>query len=180
DWSSDVCSSDLRDYLAGIRYLNQWQLDSADRSFGRAIARDSGFALAYYKRALATGWRALNDSLGVAYARSAVANAGRLPPRDRALVEAYLALSVGLDAARRGDAGTAGEQLREARQRYENILSRDSLDAEAWYGLGDAHFHSTNLGGTQLESFQAALSAFDRTLALDSTFHLAYQHKLNI
>jgi tetratricopeptide (TPR) repeat protein len=169
-----------RDYLAGLRALNAWQLDSADRALASATARDSGFALAYYKRALVSGWRNVDGDVGVDYARLAVRNADRLTPRDRALVEAYLALSEGLAAAMRGEGSVAAEQLGTARQRYEDILSRDSLDAEAWYGLGDAYFHLPQSGSEFLESYRMALRAFDRTLALDSTFHLAYQHKLNI
>lgn len=169
-----------RDYLTGLKALNAWQLDSADRTFARAIERDSGFALAYYKRALVHGWSDVAGDMGTEYARLAVEHAARLTPRDRALVEAYLALSEGISASMRGQIQVAETQLNSARQRYQDIIARDSLDAEAWYGLGDAYFHTPVPNDRIHEVFGPALSAFDRTLALDSTFHLAYQHKLNI
>src|SRR5690606_22840379 len=169
-----------RDYLAGITFLNSWQLDSADAAFVRAIERDSGFALAHYKRGLAAGWSS-KDDLGLASARLAVANAGRLPPRERALVEAFLSLSEGLAQAVRGELVSGTDLLTAARQQYSDIIARDSQYAEAWYGLGDAHFHLAGMTGqSSISSYSAALRAFDRTLALDSSFHLAYQHKLQV
>ena len=169
-----------REYLAGLTLLNGWQLDSADAAFRRAIARDSGFALAHYKLALTAGWRSDGD-LGLGSARLAVANAGRLPPRERALVEAFLSLTDGLSRTMQGNLTEGAELLGSARQQYRRIIARDSQYAEAWYGLGDAHFHLAGVGREgMIPSFSAALRAFDRTLALDSSFHLAYQHKLQI
>ena len=157
-----------RAYLTGVRALNVWELDAADSSFERAISLDSAFALAYYRRAVATGWRHAGDTNGIRYARLATQNASRLGPRERRLVEAYLEHARG--------------NYDEAERRYADLVTRDSADAEAWYGLGDSYYHRAQ--GLPPERYAAdrtrALRAFNRTLALDSTFHLAYAHKIDI
>ena len=153
-----------RHYLAGLRALNGWKLDEADSLFARALAADSTFALAYYKRSLASGWRAPNDTITGHWSRRALAHAGRLPLRERMLVEGY-----------------HQQQQRnygEAQRKYAELLARDSADAEAWYGLGDAYFHDPK--SPRDRSLTQALRAFNRTVALDSTFHLAYQHRIEI
>lgn len=187
--------SAYRDYLDGVRALNGWELERADSLLGAAVAADSTFALAHYKRAVARGWSHLPDSTDVAMAAAAARHAGRLPERDRMLVESYLALVRGLAAINVGDAEEAPSYLARAQEGYAALVARDSTDAEAWYGLGDAYFHAaqptgglyTGTGGTTggalgsvSASWTRALRAFDRTLALDSTFHLAYSHKLVI
>ncbi|MHB1225100.1 MAG: tetratricopeptide repeat protein, partial [Gemmatimonadaceae bacterium] len=176
--------SAYRDYLEGVRALNGWQLDRADSLLGRAVATDSTFALAHYKRALGRGWSHLPDSINVLMIEAAARHSGRLPQRDRALIDSYLAMARGLAALNRGDRALAPPYLEQARRRYAELVSHDSADAESWYGLGDAHFHSAHVIGDRPDAvsdhWTRALRAFNRTLALDSTFHLAYAHKLLI
>lgn len=176
--------SAYRDYLEGVRALNGWQLDRADSLLGLAVATDSTFALAHYKRALGRGWSHLPDSVNVAMIEAAARHSGRLPQRDRALIDSYLAMARGLAALNRGDRALAPPYLEQARRRYAELVSHDSADAESWYGLGDAHFHSAQVVGDRQDAiadhWTRALRAFNRTLALDSSFHLAYAHKLLI
>ena len=174
-----------RAYLSGVRLLNSWELDAADSAFARATRADSTFALAYYKRAIGRGWRRIgSDSTDARIARAAARHAARLPARERSLVESYVSLSDGLAAATQGDLTRARDRLASAQSQYRAMVARDSTDAEAWYGLGDAHFHAAGIGageGSQVaRHLTEALRAFGRTLALDSTFHLAYSHKLAI
>jgi eukaryotic-like serine/threonine-protein kinase len=174
-----------RAYLYGLQTLNRWQLAEADSAFGRATEADSTFALAYYKRALTKGWsRSIIDTSDVELARAAARHGTRLPQRERSLIESYLQLTQGLAAQTQGDFTTGSAYLGAAQRGYEAILARDSTDAEAWYGLADAYFHD-GTGGPGLDptlgrKWTRALRAFDRTLALDSTFHLAYAHKLSM
>ncbi|HEU4628486.1 MAG TPA: serine/threonine-protein kinase [Gemmatimonadaceae bacterium] len=170
----------FRAYLEGLRALNSWQLDRADSLFAAAVAADSTFALAHYKRALAHGWSHVPDSTDVAMVEGARRHAGRLPQRERDLVEGYLALVRGLAAAGTFDVARANGYLTSAEERYGALVARDSTDAESWYGLGDVHFHHAQLDSAVSRHWTQALRAFDRTLALDSTFHLAYAHKLII
>ncbi len=153
-----------RHYLTGVRALNAWKLEEADTAFARALAADTTFALAYYKRALGHGWRQVSDTLSLHYSRRAVANAGRLPPRERALVEGYN------DQLERNFDG--------AQRKFAELIARDSGDAEAWYGLGDAYFHDPRPPRPQ--NLTRSLRAFNRTVALDSTYHLAYQHRIEL
>ena len=177
-----------RAYLTGLQALNGWRLAKADSAFEHATRADSTFALAYYKRALARGWsRTISDTSDVRLARAAVRHGTRLPARERALVESYHQLTQGLAAQTQGDPKTGSAHLTAAAQGYEQILAKDSTDAEAWYGLADAYFHDGGTGGGPVgpspelaRKWTRALRAFDRTLALDSTFHLAYAHKLAI
>ena len=154
-----------RHYLAGVRALNEWQLAAADSALAAAVAADSTFALAWYKRSLASGWRRANDTNTVRYARKALDFASRLPARERGLVE-----------------GNFEQQQRNwaaARERYLALLKSDSTDAEAWYALADAYYHDP-APATRAANLTASLAAFKRTLELDSTFHLAYSHRVDL
>ena len=154
-----------RHYLSGVRALNEWRLEAADSALGRAVAADSTFALAWYKRSLASGWRRVSDTSTATYARMAMSHGARLPDRERNLVE--------------GNFEQQQQNWQAAQQRYVRLLARDSTDAEAWYALGDAYFHDQD-PTRRAENRTRSLAAFHRTLALDSTFHLAYSHKVDI
>ncbi|HJU68648.1 MAG TPA: protein kinase [Gemmatimonadaceae bacterium] len=174
-----------RAYLYGLQALNRWQLAEADSAFRAATQADSTFALAYYKGALARGWRrTISDTSDVRLARAAAQYASKLPQRERGLIESYGQLTQGLAAQAQGNTQGASAHFTAAERGYESILARDTTDAEAWYGLADAYFHHGSAGpglDPQLGArWTRALRAFDRTLALDSTFHLAYAHKLQV
>jgi tetratricopeptide (TPR) repeat protein len=147
--------------------LHAWELDAADSAFARATSIDSTFSLAYFKRAQTQGWRRAADTMSRHYARLAAAHAARLPPRERALVEGLL------------DQEEAN--FARAQQRFGVLLAQDSTDAEAWYGYGDAFFHAFPQGPADVTTrFTTALRAFNRAIALDSSFHLAYAHLIDI
>jgi len=174
-----------RAYLHGLKALNRWQLAEADSAFARATEVDSTFALAYYKRSLANGWsKTGSDTSDVPLTRAAARHGTRLPQRERALIESYLHLTQGLAAQTHGNFEAGASHLAAAERSYEALLAQDSTDAEAWYGLADAYFHH-GVTGPELDpdlgrKWTRSLRAFDRTLALDSTFHLAYAHKLSL
>jgi tetratricopeptide (TPR) repeat protein len=156
-----------RQYLRGARALYAWELETADSAFGRATAIDSTFALAYYKRAQTQGWRRQGDTLSRHYARMAAVHAERLPARERTLVEGLLDQEEGNYAR--------------AQERFAALLAQDSTDAEAWYGYGDAYHHMPPSSLPELAGrFTKALRAFNRAIALDSSFHLAYAHVIEL
>jgi tetratricopeptide (TPR) repeat protein len=69
-----------------------------------------------------------------------------------------------------------------ARRIVEEMIAHDSTDVEAWYQLGEAHFHDRSQDYPHpdtLGNLGRALRAFQRTLALDSSYVLAYQHILD-
>ncbi len=151
-----------RSYLDGIDSLNHWSLEGADRELRQAIERDSTFGLAWYKLSLARGWLVgPADSLGRVAIQTAARYSDRVPAHDRTMINAYQAFL-------NGDFVTA-------RGQYRSLLERDSTDADAWYGLGDAWFHDTSsadMAGNRTQS----LRAFQRAIALDPQYALAYDH----
>ncbi len=171
-----------RFYLEGLRHLNRWRLRQADTAFARAIATDSTFALAHYKRSLALGWESSTDSARLTGAEKAVQFAERLPTRQQEIVRGHLDLTRAFDAMQRGDtAGTRGGFLA-SRNRLARLIAVDSTDAEAWYALADADFHlalNTTYGysaDSLAKYLTESLRGFRRTIHIDSTFHLAHQH----
>jgi eukaryotic-like serine/threonine-protein kinase len=167
-----------RAYLDGVRYLNSWRLGQADSALRVAIEADSTFALAWHKRALALGWGDGASTEYLSSAKRAAELGDRLPPRQRALVEGHLALASGLSEQMLGT-GSGRQRLREAQQIYHQLLAEDSLVAEGWYGLADAYFHDIEQGDSVpaiQRRINTSLRAFNRTLEIDSTFHLAYSH----
>lgn len=151
--------SAFRHYVEGVTHLTSWRLDAADSAFALAIASDSTFALAYYKRSIGRGWQTeLGDTTKNALAQQALAHSAKLPERERQLVTAYAAFSE--------------QQFDTAKAQYSALVARDSADAEAWYGLADAAYHSFD--------FNTALRAFRKALELDPTLHLAYAHEVDL
>lgn len=172
-------------YLEGSSALNRWRLDAADSLFAEAIRIDSTFALAHYKRSLGLGWKGAIDSLYAQSSTQAVAFASRLSPRQRELVLAHHDLVMGFTASGKGDAAGALQNWTNARDRLKVLLATDSTDAEVWYGLADAEYHSVANGGVAspdsiVKRYTRAMRGFERAIALDSTFHLAYSHLLGI
>ncbi len=171
-----------RSYLDGVRLLNSWQLREADSAFRVAIREDSTFALAWHKRSLALGWGDAGSDDYLRVAEKAAELSERLPAREQALVRGHHRLTVALRSQLQGDSSTrAGYE--EAKDIFRDLLATDSMVAEAWYGLGDAYFHDQAPGDSLprvMDRFSNSLRAFHRTLALDSTFHLAYSHLLSI
>ncbi len=151
-----------RAYLRGLEHLNHWSLAPAEREFARAVRIDSTFSLAYYRLALTRGWvTGVADTTARRAILAAARFGERLPERQRRMIEAYRAM---LD----------GDYSR-SQALYAALVQRDSSDADAWYGLGDAVFHDSATGGTAA-GLTRSLRAFRRSLALDSGYALAYEH----
>lgn len=155
-----------RTYLGGIEELSRWNLAAAEKSLRHAVALDSTFGLAYYKLSLTRGWIAgAGDSIGVAAIQRATKFAVGLPEHDRSMIEAYRLFLEG-DFAR----GQAA---------YLKLLSKDSTDADAWYGLGDVNFHDPAMA-TMGGRYTTSLRSFKRAIALDPGYYLAYEHVAQI
>lgn len=152
----------FRAYLQGLEELNSWNLGAAEERFRRAVELDSSFGLAYYKLSLTRGWVAgQGDSLGMDAIRRATVLTDRLPEHDRQMITAYRYFLEG-----NFDRGEAA---------YRTLLAHDSLDADAWYGLGDVTFHATDQAKLA-ERYTQSIRAFRRAIALDPNYYLAYEH----
>jgi TolB-like protein len=169
-------------YLEGVKHQNSWRLEQADTAFQRAIAADSTFALAYYKRSLGLGWMQVMDTSRVNATEMSVQYAERLPNRMQELVRGHAELSRGFIAGFRGDTTQTQAGFLASRERLAKLVRADSLDAEAWYALADADYHlvwSTSYGrsaDSTAKYLNESMMGFRRTIQLDSSFHLAYQH----
>jgi TolB-like protein len=174
-----------RHYLSGLRALNRWELPRADSLFAIATELDSTFALAYYKRSVGLGWRNIADSTYAESAERAVLYGDRLPTRLREVVAGNRDLARGFTALRRDDREAARAAWASAQQRLATLLATDSTNVDAWYILADADFHAA-LGTGMRSSDSIALlltrsmRGFERAVALDSSFHLAYEHLVNL
>jgi tetratricopeptide (TPR) repeat protein len=94
-----------------------------------------------------------------------MAHSDKRPLRYRLLVQSHAAYEAG--------------RLRRARELVEQVLARDSNDIEAWYQLGEAHFHDRAWDFPHPDTagnIGTALNAFRRALSIDSAYVLAYLH----
>lgn len=157
-------------YISGIGYLNNWLLDSARTQFDRALALDSTFALAHYKLALVYGWDSPAAPEGPRHAQLASRYGTSLPPRERNLVTGYAAFSA--------------HKYADACDIFGRMVRADSSDVEAWYNVGECSYHDVAVvpvGGDSAKAvfrgnWNTMLRAFRKTLELDPTYHLAFQH----
>ncbi|HUK22170.1 MAG TPA: serine/threonine-protein kinase [Gemmatimonadales bacterium] len=169
--------SALKAFLVGEQYLRRSQWDSTIEYDQRALALDSGFALAWSHAGLAAGWaHSAVDTLSITYLLRAGALNRGLAPRESLIVQAE-----SLQATLFG----FSEQLGPLRWSYSRRLiamlteavRRYPTDPELWYMLGDASFHQGLLAGVGREQ---TLAAFDRSIALDSAFTPSYVHSIEL
>ena len=161
-----------QEYLLGSTALNRFEITEAMAHLRRAIALESAFALAHYKLAIAIHWEG-TDTSEATHARAAARLAGFLPPRERALINARVALANG-EYERACDGARA-------------LVARDSTDVEALYTIGECEYHGGRVAGAPIDSahgrfrgnWNTAIASFRRVLALDPTYHPAFEHILN-
>ncbi|HUF89873.1 MAG TPA: adenylate/guanylate cyclase domain-containing protein [Gemmatimonadota bacterium] len=123
----------LKAYLTGEQAFRGGEYLKAVEAFQQAVAEDSLFALAYYRLASASEYATLRADVATEASEKAKRYSDRLSERDRALLEASLAL-------RRGD----GE---EAERLYRAYLGRWPDDVQAWFDLGEVLFHLNYVRG---------------------------------
>jgi tetratricopeptide (TPR) repeat protein len=127
-------------------------VDSAIAGFQRAVTEDSTFALAYYRLAVAAGWRGRHQLADAAPA-NALRHSVRLADRDRRLLQAY-------DRYRRG-------AIEEAESDFRALVRDAPDDLEAEFQLADLLLNYEPLRG---RSQAEARELFDRVLAYDPGF----------
>lgn len=157
-----------RAYIEGIEARSRWDLPEARAAFGRAVAADSAFALAWYEMSQASFEDILTarKPQAILYADSAIKYAARRPPREQLLIEAYHAL---LNA-----------DLPRSRRLYHQVLSQDSSQVDGWANYGTALMYDLTLvrgpdGRERLPAdYTQALRAFRRALELDANDHRTY------
>src|SRR5438445_1196767 len=159
----------LRAFLRGEQLSRRLSLDSAIEEYERAVALDSGFALALDHLGMAHSQK-LEDP-GTLYLKAGRHNHG-LAPRDSLLItEDSLGAATDdtLDHAYWSQSRRMFTTLEEAVRLYPD-------DPMAWYRLAELRFHGGFVVGS---TPRQALDAFERTIALDSTIAAAYFHLFN-
>lgn len=151
----------LRAYLEGEREYSAARYAAAVDAFQRAVAADTGFALAYYRLSSALTWT--NDPRTLPVTAQARKFIGRLSRRDSLLVEARFANS-------------SGEPVR-AERLYERLLSDYPDELEGWLQIAEVQYHwSATLG----RPLRLAGPSFERALSLDSAALPPYVHLARI
>jgi eukaryotic-like serine/threonine-protein kinase len=167
----------LKAFLQGERWYRHTDWDSAIAYYQRAVALDSNFTLALSRIGTALGWqKAGGDSLGRALHLRAGARNHGLSPRDSLLVAAE-SLSAALYGFVQDTAFAA--HARRLQATVQEAVTRYPDDPEAWYAAGEARFHF-GFAPTAPATWDAALEAFDRSIALDSAFGPAYIHPVDL
>ncbi|HET9423849.1 MAG TPA: hypothetical protein VFO55_00650 [Gemmatimonadaceae bacterium] len=186
-----------KEYVAGNQALNKFDAPTAKKHYEAALARDSTFALAHYKWAIAATYdqnaaaerqaqvrlsdlnsmaRVLEDRERIDHAKAAARLAGpSLPARERALIAGLLA-TVTYDYPR-------------ACESYGSLVRADSSDIDALYGYGlcllsDDMVEPVVPGDTSRMRFRTSwnesLDVFRRAVSVDPTFHLAFDAIVSI
>ena len=150
----------LRDYLQGEQYLRQGWVKKAEVAFRNAVEKDSSFALAWYRLAVATTWvGGLSTVRAREASQRALALDDRLSGQDR---ERVLAVSALIDG-----------RWRAAEEIYRRIVSAHSDDVDAWYMLGETILHYAHFTGRAPAD---ARGPFERVVLLDPLHGPALGH----
>jgi tetratricopeptide (TPR) repeat protein len=152
----------LKAFLEGEELLRVARYGAAEDAFDRAIANDSMFALAYYRRSVARVWNG-DIAAATSDAGRATQLSSRLGDRDKEIVGA-------LFAARKGEAA-------EAERRYRTIVQRYPDEMEAWFEMADVIFHVAPARGGSISDARAA---FQRVLAFEPDHQPAMVHLARI
>ena len=142
----------LRKYFAGEDLYRRLEYDSAAAQFADALATDSTFALAYYRRAIVDLESGRRGRVRVDVT-GALRNERRVPGRDRTLIEALADRLEG-----RFDAAEA---------RYRRLLELYPGDLEATYQLARVILSENEMTGRDVAE---AEPYFDKVAAADPEF----------
>ncbi len=167
----------LKAFLQGEQFLRRSQYDSALSYHQQAITLDSTFTLALSHASMASGWQhSGGDTLTRKYALAAGRLNRGLAPRESILVlaDSLTAVASGGAQSLGGAWWTYGKRLLRT---LDDGVRRYPDDPEMWYSLGDARYH---LGVTAGVGWSQSLEAFDRAIALDSSFSPAYIHAVGL
>ena len=145
----------LKAYLEGEQLYRRSRWAEAIRALRSAVDRDSTFAVALFRLALAYGWGGPSEMAGEYHERAA-RMAGRLPEREALLLR-----------------GSANLFRPQAITTLEELTTRYPDDVEGWTQLADAYLHA---GPPQLLAADRFRTAFRHAIELEPSFGPAYIH----
>lgn len=150
-----------RYYLEGVDFLNESEYSAAIEKLKKAIEIESDFSRAYYKMAIAHWW--MDDAMSseeegsIAEILKSKKYATR---KEQMLSEGAVALME--------------RRFEDGYKTYSALTELYPDEKEAWYGLGEAMFHSG------IYSKHDAVKAFEKAIELDPSFILAYRHIFDV
>ncbi|HJU73876.1 MAG TPA: serine/threonine-protein kinase [Gemmatimonadaceae bacterium] len=174
----------IKAYLQGTQFYRRSEWDSAAAYFERAVAMDTNFAPALRMLSNALSWHGQGGGPAFIvdfkpYAlRAGEKNVG-LAPRESVLVATdsiFSALSERIGDPASGDTYTLAGRLFSL---LEDAAERFPEDPEIWFKLGDARFHF-RFFHPSTQTLADTRAAFDRAVALDSTFAPSYIHLVQV
>jgi len=162
-------------FLQGEQLFRRASFDSARRAYERAIAVDSSFGLAMNRLAFVLGWQSVAyDAESTRLMLTAAQFVRGLSPRDSMHLTADALWSRLLMFESDSSWWTKGQLLLST---LRDMDARSPGDYAVWNLLGEARFH---LAGALGASWDDALDAFDRAIAIDSAFGPAWVHPISI
>jgi len=166
----------LKAFLRGEQLYRRGHWDSALVHYDRALELDSGFALANRRMAVILWFDPPTTHSYQPWPEYAL-RAGRLnhglSARDSLLIVG-LARWVGLGSST--DNPTYLSDFRDAGAAFEQATDRYPNDPEAWYFRGEFLYHTMGTVGVTDDP----LAAFERGIALDSSFSPLYEHTVEL
>ncbi len=162
-------------FLQGEQLFRRASFDSARRAYERAVAVDSSFGLAMNRLAFVLGWQSVAYDAEATRLMIAAAQFVRgLSPRDSMQLTAD-ALWARLDQFEPDSTWWTKGQL--LLRTLRDLSGRSPGDFAVWNLLGESYFH---LAGALGASWSDALDAFDRAIAIDSSFGPAWVHPIAV
>jgi len=158
-----------RRFAEGQAALQRWDLGAASAAFDQAARLDPGYAQAQLWAAQVATWADQPAPRWRPLAYDAVQNGRRLTNRTDSLrAQALLAL--------------ADSAFQESCDLYRRLIARDSLDATAWYGLGECQTRdpvvlrdrASPSGWRFRGSYHSGIVAYQRALELVPSFNFAF------
>ena len=133
-------------FVEGEKFFDEWKLNPARRQYGKAVALDSTFALAWFRLAVLYEWHNWIDSVEYA-GRRAFQYADRLADPDRRMLEAFLPLA-------RGDYQASETQLRALlEENPDDVILNYELALLLW----GYHWRNARPIGISIEHFRRVL-----------------------
>jgi len=165
----------LKAFLQGEQFMRAANFDSALSAYQQAIALDSAFPQAFRRAALAIGWsKNPFDPIALQYQLRAGALNHGLSPRD-----SLLTLIDSIQFAPTPDPAVRWALNKRVFAAANELTSRYPDDPEGWYALGEARWHN-GIGPGLNATDRQVMEAFDRAIALDSSFAPAYEHQIQL
>ena len=157
----------LREYVAGQAALRRGDYPAAVRSYTSALGSDSTFALAALGLRVAAGW--IRDATSQARGEAIAWRwRDKLGPSDRAYLTAIV-----------GPRYPARPSYAESLAAWEQAVRVGPDRPDAWFELGDIHFHESEVLH-EAHGDSLATLAFQRALTLDPGFIPALEHLVQL